>query len=1226
MAADQRKRRPSSTMGPFGCGVQEQYRAKKREFRPFQFEVNCNSHVSLMWDDNEKMVVAKEEQIGISSRHLAAFSPVGNAKLADVVAVPKEVFELDDLAEVLTYEGWESLLTDKDRTFLSQFLPEGFESDEIVQALLGCENFHFGNPFLKWSSSLCLGNLHPDAVVRNEKSFKANKKAYYSELQQYHENMITNLHKLKERCGSAKDPESEIMKLMSRSKGHAEKIVLPDSNGFSLQKFEANATYESASSIADDKSYYSDNQKLSVIRDAEIQRRIRNQELIKDKHEKLSSSPNNGLKGLPRPKKVEKSQKASVISNDGTKYMSYVKISKKQHEELVLSMGQSGPVIQPKNLNRLLGNLDSYNVKPYVMFEQEEQKRIHEHWISLVNKDLPATLEKWRRVQLERLQIVGYLCQEIEDKVPLLTETQDEKLVKPSGNEIAKAQNIENCHGIKFGIQGSVSDSDEPTRSSSSNETSKQSLPLNIDPECDPPSLSNQLNVNDKFVPSSTNNQSLRNSLLNMNKEFDPSSKRNQYLPDSPLNVKEEFGVSSMEKKSSTGKNQELDPMDLNSEINQVSSETRAICSASEEHDGQTFAVSLGIPHTKTHSSVNNMWSSTGLPESSMGSTPFASSSEPTAGLPQLVTEDPPIDRGVFSMEKESSTKNQEFDPMDLNSENNQVSSETRETCSPSEEHVGQTSAVSLGISHTKTHSSVNMWSSVGLPESIMGSTPFASSTELAAGLPRLVTEEPPVDLEVFSMGNKSSSTAKSQELDPMDLNSENNQVSSETRAICSASEEHAGETSAVPLGISHTKTHSLVNTWSSLGLLEPSMGSTPFASSSELTAGIPRLVTQQPPIDLGVFSMENKSSSTKNQEFDPMDVNSENNQVSSETRETCSSEQHVGQTSAVSLGVPPTKIHSSVNNLWSSMRLPESYGLSHPHTPFASSSELTVGLPRLVPEQPAHLINLGHDLPGGHTKDLLNRHTNHMPFIDSLANKERNESLLPSLILRDSFHQEQKKAGPVFHPGNVLLEPNQFPSHTRGELFMNPTIQDSVYSDNSRYCFQGPEHFSSLNPRDWANARGSTQMQPQVSSGGQLQHNWFVNDNRATHSHGSWSAPEVPVFSTAGLGSGSGDQSLYSVLSQCNSLQPRNQYNPVGSIEPVMIHSTSYGQGMGMANPGIPMSSNPVRPTSPFDYLSGGEATGPALKNPMGWMSLGNPPSSLQDPSGKPFRKTWNP
>lgn len=60
-------------------------------------------------------------------------------------------------------------------------------------------------------------------------------------------------------------------------------------------------------------------------------------------------------------------------------------ISKKQHE-LVKSMRQSGSSIQSKALNRLLGSLDSSNVKPYEMFVEEEQKRLHEHWyVSLLS-------------------------------------------------------------------------------------------------------------------------------------------------------------------------------------------------------------------------------------------------------------------------------------------------------------------------------------------------------------------------------------------------------------------------------------------------------------------------------------------------------------------------------------------------------------------------------------------------------------------------------------------------------------------------------------------------------------------------------------------------------------------------------------------------------------------------------------------------------------------------
>lgn len=36
------------------------------------------------------------------------------------------------------------------------------------------------------SSSLCSGDLHPDAVLKKEHLVKANKKVYYSELQNYH--------------------------------------------------------------------------------------------------------------------------------------------------------------------------------------------------------------------------------------------------------------------------------------------------------------------------------------------------------------------------------------------------------------------------------------------------------------------------------------------------------------------------------------------------------------------------------------------------------------------------------------------------------------------------------------------------------------------------------------------------------------------------------------------------------------------------------------------------------------------------------------------------------------------------------------------------------------------------------------------------------------------------------------------------------------------------------
>lgn len=54
-------------------------------------------------------------------------------------------------------------MSEDERGFLAQFLPEGSDPDEIVCKLLDEENFHFGNPFLKWQVFLCL--ITPDGIT-----------------------------------------------------------------------------------------------------------------------------------------------------------------------------------------------------------------------------------------------------------------------------------------------------------------------------------------------------------------------------------------------------------------------------------------------------------------------------------------------------------------------------------------------------------------------------------------------------------------------------------------------------------------------------------------------------------------------------------------------------------------------------------------------------------------------------------------------------------------------------------------------------------------------------------------------------------------------------------------------------------------------------------------------------------------------------------------------------
>jgi hypothetical protein len=88
---------------------------------------------------------------------------------------------------------------------------------------------------------------------------------------------------------------------------------------------------------------------------------------------------NNGVNVGGKVRKKNVLPKDSIQQTDGAKYMSYLKISKKQHQ-IVTSMKQSGKSIQSRALNRIFGNIDSLDVQPYGVFVEEEQKKLNAHW------------------------------------------------------------------------------------------------------------------------------------------------------------------------------------------------------------------------------------------------------------------------------------------------------------------------------------------------------------------------------------------------------------------------------------------------------------------------------------------------------------------------------------------------------------------------------------------------------------------------------------------------------------------------------------------------------------------------------------------------------------------------------------------------------------------------------------------------------------------------------
>ena len=56
-------------------------------------------------------------------------------------------------------------------------------------------------------------------------------------------------------------------------------------------------------------------------------------------------------------------------------------VSKEQHQLVRSSMKNSSNSIQSRSLNHVLGNLYTFHVQPFEVFEKEERKKLHEHWL-----------------------------------------------------------------------------------------------------------------------------------------------------------------------------------------------------------------------------------------------------------------------------------------------------------------------------------------------------------------------------------------------------------------------------------------------------------------------------------------------------------------------------------------------------------------------------------------------------------------------------------------------------------------------------------------------------------------------------------------------------------------------------------------------------------------------------------------------------------------------------
>ncbi|KAJ9189784.1 hypothetical protein P3X46_001038 [Hevea brasiliensis] len=633
MAADHRRKRLNGS-SIAGCSSWEQYKNKKKKLESPKNKLNVKSHISLEWDGNRKKVVAKREQIGLSQNDLRAFvdpAPQHHNILADVLAIPQEIFEVDNLNEVLSYEVWQNDLSENEREYLMQFLPKGSDAEEVVQALLAGDNFHFGNPFVKWGDSLCSGNLHPDAVIHQQLCIKSNKKAYYSEIQKYHNGMIKYLQKLKETWESSKDPEKEVLQKIRRSTRDADRRVSSNANESRFCELEddAVATSESCSLIAEEKASSSDNQNSSVMKGGELERRTHEKGFMKDKSRKLLVASDDA-----KPRKGERLHKHNIHHTDGVKYMSYLKITKKQHQ-LVKNMKQSGKSIQYKSLNRVLGNLDTLLVQPYEEFVKEEQKKLQEHWLQVANKDLPIAYENWRQRQLQRREITKSLEQDLKDKQESIVEEEE------GVNHEIFLQDLNDQGARKHEYR--VEDEEELNCFQDQNDLEAWQHEYNKQDEEE---------LNDENVVGYQNDQGAREYeaiLEDEEKESqdrvlleDQNGIRNQesYVEDNELSGSGSPEYQSPQQISSQSGGHELNPIDMDSEGNHAASKSVDASPNASEYLGNANDADASISQGGPISSSGDAWPAVSMPHSFYDSTAnheYTSNSE--FSLPHPVNE-----------------------------------------------------------------------------------------------------------------------------------------------------------------------------------------------------------------------------------------------------------------------------------------------------------------------------------------------------------------------------------------------------------------------------------------------------------------------------------------------------------------------------------------------------------------------------------------------------------
>ncbi|KAL0728152.1 hypothetical protein Bca4012_024245 [Brassica carinata] len=361
---------------------------------------------------NRSKVVSEREQVGLSLRNLREFVvdvvPPRRSLLAQVCPVPHETFQLENLSEVLPSENehHDCFLNHSRVSWLEVVSREHLSAPaKLIQIKL----------FLRSTLGIFCHMIVTSLPIVSG-------------------SIIDYLQMIKEKWKSCKDSEKDAVKKIWR-------ISREGSAHVNASCQDLNAASESSSWNVDDKPCNSD-------RTGEVQRRPKSSAVEKEKSQSPLVAQDNAVNVGVKARKKDNLPKLSIRQTDSAIYMSYLKISKKQHQ-IVTGMKQSGKSIQSGALHRILGNINNLDVQPYGVFVEEEPKKLNAHWLQLV-KDLPAAYAIWKKLQSQKKDVISYLERELKDK--LNPRMEDEQQLQPAENPLQKRdleldlrKNVQEC-------------------------------------------------------------------------------------------------------------------------------------------------------------------------------------------------------------------------------------------------------------------------------------------------------------------------------------------------------------------------------------------------------------------------------------------------------------------------------------------------------------------------------------------------------------------------------------------------------------------------------------------------------------------------------------------------------------------------------------------------------------------------------------------------------------